>query len=240
MRKGTLRKIVTGIWTIAFLITILLLPVSASELVVIDAGHQGPDQDMSGTEPLGPGSSEMKAKLATGTEGWTTGLPEYELNLNVALLLQEELEARGYRVLMTRTTHDTDISNIERAEVANNAGADIMVRVHANGSENTSVDGALTMVPSAANPYVGFMYDECYYLGQCIVNAYCETTGISNDGILEVDDMTGINWCQMPVTIIEMGFMTNYGDDTYMADENNQKTMAVGIANGIDRYFGRE
>lgn len=208
-------------------------------LVVIDAGHQGPGQDMSGTEPIGPGSDVMKAKIVTGTQGRTTGLAEYELNLEIALLLQEELESRGYRVQMTRTTNDVQISNIERADVANDAGADIMVRIHANGVDDSSVSGALAMVPSAENPYVGNLYADCFDLGSCILNAYCTETGLENDGIMETDDMTGINWCQMPVTILEMGFMTNPGDDTYMAEESNQKTMAEGIANGIDQYFER-
>ncbi len=205
--------------------------------VVIDAGHQGPGQDMSGTEPNGPGSSEMKARIVTGTTGRTTGLPEYELNLNVALLLQEELLMRGYQVVMTRETQDVNLSNIDRATIANESGADIMVRIHANGVDDASVSGALCMVPSASNPYVGYMYNECGTLGQCIVDAYCEATGLKNDGLQEVDNMTGINWSQIPVTIIEMGFMTNEGDDLYMADGNNQQTMAAGIADGIDRYF---
>lgn len=206
-------------------------------LVVIDAGHQEPGQDMSGTEPVGPGSQEMKAKIVTGTEGRTTGLAEYELNLDIALLLQEELEARGYRVLMTRTTNDISISNIERAEAANEAGADIMVRIHANGVDDSSVSGALAMIPSADNPYVGDLHSECHALGSCILNAYCKETGLKNDGLMETDDMTGINWCEMPVTILEMGFMTNPDDDLYMADENNHAAMVTGIANGIDDYF---
>lgn len=209
-------------------------------MVVIDAGHQGPGQDMSGTEPNGPGSSEMKARIVSGTTGRITGLAEYELNLNVALLLQEELLQRGYQVVMTRDTHDVNLSNIDRASIANESGADIMVRIHANGVDDTSVDGALCMVPSASNPYVGDLYGSCSYLGQCIVDAYCEATGLANDGLQEVDNMTGINWSRIPVTIIEMGFMTNEGDDLYMADEENQRTMALGIADGIDRYFQGE
>lgn len=208
-------------------------------IVAIDAGHQGPGQDMSGYEPIGPGSSEMKLRIVSGTEGRTTGLAEYDLDLRVSLLLEQELINRGYQVIMTRTTNDINIGNVERAQIANDAGADIMVRIHANGSDDTSVSGALTMAPSAANPYVGHLYGECYNLASCIVNAYCEATGLANDGILEVDNMTGINWCQMPVTIVEMGFMTNPGDDTYMADSQNQAVMAAGIADGIDQYFGR-
>ena len=51
------------------------------------------------------------------------------------------------------------------------------------------------------------------------------------------DTMTGINWSTIPVTIIEMGFMSNQSDDTTMADSSFQDRMAEGIANGIDAYF---
>lgn len=53
-------------------------------LIAIDPGHQGPGQDMSGVEPVGPGSDVMKARLATGTSGCVSGLDEYELDLEVS------------------------------------------------------------------------------------------------------------------------------------------------------------
>lgn len=207
-------------------------------LIVVDAGHQGPGLDMSGEEPVAPGSSTMKAKVVTGTYGRTTNLNEYELVLQVSLTLQKELESRGYRVLMTRTDHDTLLSNVERARIANENHADAMVRVHANGSDDSSIGGALTMSPSPDNPYVT-SYEDCMRLSQNIIDSYCAATGLENDGILYEDSMTGINWCQVPVTILELGFMTNPGDDTYMADTNNHPAMAKGIADGIDKYFSR-
>ena len=51
------------------------------------------------------------------------------------------------------------------------------------------------------------------------------------------DNMTGINWSTIPVTIVEMGFMTNESDDLKMSDPDFQDTMASGIADGIDAYF---
>lgn len=208
--------------------------------VAIDPGHQGSWVNMSDLEPLGPGSSEMKAKASTGTSGWYTGIPEYQLNLDISLALQSELQSRGYAVVMTRTDNDTAISNAERATKAYQEGGDIYVRIHANGSEDTSVNGALAMVPSSENPYVAYLADDSYTLGECILSAYCQETGFGNLGVQYYDNMTGINWSQIPVMILEMGFMTNESDDTAMADADMRVRMVNGIANGIDRYFGRE
>lgn len=206
-------------------------------VVAIDPGHQGSWVDMSDQEPLGPGSSEMKAKASTGTQGSYSHVPEYELNLEISLLLRNELEERGYEVVLTREDNDTTISNAERALLAYEQGGDIYVRIHANGSENASVAGALAMVPSSSNPYVGDMAEDSYFLAECILNAYCDAAGFDSLGIQYSDNMTGINWSKIPVMILEMGFMTNESDDLRMNDEDVQLQMVQGIADGIDNYF---
>lgn len=210
----------------------------AEKLVVaIDPGHQGSWVNMSDTEPNGPGSSEMKAKASTGTQSPFSGKAEYELNLEISLLLKEELEKRGYEVILTREDHDAAISNSERALMAYDKGGDIYVRIHANGSDDSSVSGALAMVPSASNPYIGDLAADSYLLAECILNGYCEKASFSSLGVQYYDNMTGINWSKLPVMILEMGFMTNQEDDQRMADATVQPLMATGIADGIDRYF---
>ncbi len=212
--------------------------VEARGLIVIDPGHQA--QGDNDTEPNGPGSSEMKAKVSTGTSGVSTGLTEYELNLEVSLKLRDELTARGYDVIMTRETNDVRISNAERAQIANEANADAFVRVHANGDDDHSVNGVVTICQTAANPYNADLYAESYLLSELILDAVVEATGANRQNIWETDTMTGINWCEVPSTIVEMGFMSNPEEDERMATEEYQYRIVEGIANGIDQFMEAE
>ena len=213
-------------------------PHTNGHVVCLDPGHQSYEVDMSALEPNGPGSAEMKVKATSGTQGTYTGIPEYALNLDIALLLRDVLEKRGYTVIMTRTDNETAISNSERAIMAGEKGAEIFVRIHANGDDSHQNSGALALCPSASNPYVASLSAESERLSYCILNDYCEDTGFGNLGVQYNDTMTGINWSTVPVTILEMGFMTNEYDDNRMADVEFRQIMAGGIADGIDSYFG--
>ena len=204
-------------------------------LIAIDAGHQG--QGNFGQEPIGPGASETKNKVAAGTSGRTTGVPEYQLTLDISLQLRDALEEKGYQVLMIRETNDVDISNAERAQMANDAGADVFIRIHANGSDSSSANGAMTICQTSTNPYNSEYYEDSKRLSELVLDEYTEATGIRRERVWETDTMSGINWCMVPVTILELGYMTNPDEDTKMQDPEFQGDMVDGIVAGIEAYL---
>lgn len=213
--------------------------IPAKGLIAIDPGHQGNWVDMSEHEPIAPGSSETKAKATTGTTGRFTGIPEFQLNLDISLMLADELRSRGYEVVLAREDNDTAISNAERAIKANESGADFAIRLHANGADSSSANGALTMVGSPDNLYIGHLYEKSNELATDVLNSYLAETGLANAGMQQVDNMTGLNWSTIPSMILEMGFMTNESDDRNMADPVFRHKMVKGIADGIDVYYSK-
>ncbi len=199
-------------------------------VIGIDPGHQA--HSNSGLEPVAPGSGEMKKKVSSGTQGQWTRVCEYEVNLNVGLMLKTMLEREGATVIMTRETNDVDISNAERAKLFNAAKTDYAVRLHCNGSENQNKRGAFMLIPKS-NPYLS----DCKRAAGLLLDEFCKSTGAPNLGVTVRSDQTGFNWCERMIINIEMGHMSNKEEDYLLADSAYQKKMAVGLFNGIMAYF---
>lgn len=210
---------------------------NAQSIIVIDAGHQL--HAMSETEPNGPGAQEQKPMVSGGTQGSVTGLAEYELNLLVALALRDVLVEKGYTVVMIRETNEVEISNAERARIANEVGAHVNLRIHANGDTNAELKGAMAVCQTHNNPYNANIYMECRALSDAVLSAFCEGTGMEQLHVWETDTMTGTNWAKVPTTILEMGFMTNAEDEAAMAADAFAAKAAEAIAKGIENYLGK-
>ena len=206
--------------------------------VVLDPGHSSKQKGDS--VPIGPGAAEMKAGDAVGTHGAVSGLNEYDLTLQIAQKLRDELETRGYKVLLTHEDNETAVNCDERAMVANEARADCFIRIHADGSGDPAASGAMAICITPSNPWTADTYKESRRLSDCVLEAYCTATKLPSRGVLEEDNMTGNNWAVVPTTLLEMGFMTNPDEDLLMADEHFQVSMIEGIADGIDAFCAPE
>ncbi len=196
----------------------------------IDPGHQA-HTDTS-KEPVAPGSTETKARVASGTRGVSTGVPEYVRVLEISLLLRDELVRLGAEVLMTRETHDVNISNVERALMMNEWGADAVVRVHLNGSTNKNAHGIGMYVRAT-----GACAEESAYLARCLLSALKSVTGAHIQSVYKRDTYTGLNWSEVPCVLAELGYMTNPEEDENTARPEYQLLLAQGVAQGICQYF---
>lgn len=212
------------------------VPPGDGPLIAIDAGHQA--QGNSEQETIAPSSTKTKAKVADGTCGVATGIPEYEFTLNFSQCLKKKLESAGYRVFMIRESNDVNISNQERAAMANASGARVYLRIHANGGP-ASAKGIETYYPSKNNPDVGHLSDPSRQLSELILSEMCASTGAKGRGAMARDDLTGTNFAQMPTSLIECGYMSNTEEDKNLNDPNYQDAMALGILRALDRYFQR-
>lgn len=210
-------------------------PMYAKEnfVVCIDPGHQAKG-DPKG-EPVAPGSGSRKARVASGTAGVGTKKPEYAVNMEAGLILKGLLEQKGYKVVMTRETNDVNISNVERAQVANNAKADMTIRLHCDSIANSGKSGAVLIVPSKTGKYTAGIYPASFKYAECLKKAL-QDSGVKVNGIFERSDMTGFNWSQVPVVIFEMGFMSNWNEDRMLCDPNYQTKLMQAVVTAIDAY----
>lgn len=203
-------------------------------IICVDAGHGINSKNFQ--EPIAPGSSEKKDAFASGTKG--SVYTEEQLNLIVAKKLCVKLRAMGADVRMTREEAQSDMSNVDRAEFANNASADISVKIHADGNNSSSVSGMSMLIPSAK--FVGNeVAQKSRKLGALAEKAVAAKTGCHSRGLIERTDLTGFNWSKVPIILIEMGFMTNPEEDRLLSSDAYQDKIVEGLTEGIVQYFAQ-
>ena len=203
-------------------------------VICIDPGHQTKG-DMS-QEPVAPGSSEKKFKVSWGTQGVATKIPEYELTLSASKILKKDLEQMGFKVIMTRETNDVNITNSERAIFANDNNADLVIRIHADGSDDSSTTGASLHIPSQDSQYTSKIYPESNECAK-LISLQMKQDGFKVNSIYQRSDLTGFNWSKVPVVLVEMGFMSNPEEDQKMAETSYQEKMMKSVAEGAQAYF---
>lgn len=203
-------------------------------LVVIDPGHQS--RANTEQEPIGPGAAETKIKVTGGTSGVATGKPEYKLTLEASVVLGQLLESKGAKVVYTRTTDNVNLSNQERAAIANQNHADLFVRIHADGSTDRNVHGLSVLTPASNDPYTKGIFGDSLKASQFIINEISKNSAVKVNGISYRSDMAGFNWSKVPCTLVELGFMTNPAEDKELSDPVYLKNLLTNIADGIMQY----
>ena len=220
---------------------VLALPATAAKrpVVVLDPGHDlraNPE-----TEPIGPGSTRRKIKDGGGTHGVVSGLSEAELNLRVALRLQTLLERAGLGVVMTRTTTShTSMGNIARAQIANRARAALFLRIHADGATDRRARGTHALYPALQRGWTDDVYAESARAARILQAEAVRALGFPDRGLQERSDFTGFNWADVPVALVELGFMTNPIEDRLLATAEYERRAAAGLCRGTLRFLGRD
>lgn len=176
--------------------------------IVLDPGHGGADPGA--TYPVGVKNPDIKEK---------------DITLNVALKVKAKLEAKGIKVLMTRTKDEYPTLK-ERVEMANNANCDLYVSVHVNAMDNKDeIDGA----------QVYYHKDSEFgkKLAKYVYESIIEHTGLTRRGVQNGSALYVLKNTKMPAILTEGGFITNENDRKYISSEQGCVDMANAISEGI-------
>ena len=141
---------------------------------------------------------------------------------------------------MTRArTSGASMGNIARARIANRAGAALFLRVHADGSSSPTARGTHTLTPALRRGWTDDVYGrEPPRRGRSSRRELVRALGFPDRGIQERSDFTGFNWADVPVILVEMGFMTNPFEDRALATPTVRQRAAVGLCRGTLRFLG--
>ena len=200
-------------------------------VIGINPGHQ--IKGNFSKDPLAPGSKETGNKIGVGCTGIKTGNREYEINLQIGLMLRDRLEAEGATVVMTRTSNDVNITNIERAKMLNAANVDLALQLHCNSSATNdySRNGIELYVKPDDQP----AWTAAAHMLECMI----KETGALDRGVKKSTHYMSLNWSETPAILVEMGYMSNKKEDVLLATPSYQAKLVEGMYEGIARYCGR-
>jgi N-acetylmuramoyl-L-alanine amidase len=217
----------------------VIAPVTAAPppLVCLDPGHGTPPAVGRQLEPIGPGSRTLKIKDGGGAAG------EAAVALAIARRSRRLLLARGYRVAMTRTGPTIHLGdgngNIARARFCNRRHAALMVRIHADGSTVRSLHGVSTLVPAWHRGWTDDIFPRSLRAGRALQKALVRSTCAADRGVVQRGDLTGFNWANVPVVLVETGFLTNPAESRRLKTGAYQQRVALGIARGVAAVVSR-
>lgn len=203
---------------------------AAAALICLDPGHGTVPAIGRQREPIGPGSAITKIKDGGGAPR------EAEAVLAIARRTRTLLLRRGYRVAMTRTGSAFRGGNIERARFCNRRGAALMLRIHADGSTDVSRRGASTLFPARRTGWTDDVYGQSRRAARSIQSSLVGATRARNLGLVERSDLTGFNWADVPVVLVETGFMTNPTEGRLLRSSSYQWRVARGLAAGVAAF----
>jgi N-acetylmuramoyl-L-alanine amidase len=205
----------------------------AAALICLDPGHGTPPAVARQTEPIGPGSRVYKIKDGGGAPG------EAAVALAIAKKTRALLLRRGYRVAMTRTgpvfRYGTG-GNVARAQFCNRRHAALMLRIHADGSADTSRHGIATLYPSYHRGWTDDIYTRSLRAARLVQRAAVAATGAANNGLIPRGDLTGFNWANVPAILVETGFMSNPTERRRLQSSSYQWKVALGFTAGVSAF----
>jgi N-acetylmuramoyl-L-alanine amidase len=207
-----------------------MLAAPPTPLICIDPGHGTIPAIGRQTEPIGPGSSQMKIKDGGGAPG------EAPVALAIALKTRALLKGDGYRVAMTRTGRAYAGGNIERARFCNVRHAALMLRIHADGSTDRSLHGVKTLVPTLHRGWTDDIYASSVRAARKVQAAVVWQTRALDLGLLQRSDLTGFNWANVPAILVECGFMTNPAEARLLRSNAYQLKIARGLTAGAEAF----
>ena len=188
----------------------------SGKIIVLDPGHGGSDPGA-----IGP-----------------TGLQEKQVTLPIAEYLKSILEAKGAKVILTRTTdvdvygpHASGVDELQaRVNVANGNQADAFMSIHINSFSNPNVGGIATYYFDGS--------DQSKKLASSVQGQIAEHSGFNGNRGIQPGNLYVLRHSLMPSILVELGFISNPTEEGHLKESSTQKAFANELAKGLELYFG--